>query len=780
MHMLDKCAVPALWAVLLIAASPVTIAAPGADLSSSSPSNASDQLQEVVVTATRRAESIEKVPISIKALSQSDLTEGGIKNLADIAAVTPGLQFTQTNPYSAVIPTISIRGLNTNAGASTVGLYLDDTPIQGRLSNPAEIGGVYPAVFDLNRVEVARGPQGTLFGAGSEAGTVRFISNSPSLTEFSGFTHEEAAATEHGTPSYEVGAAAGGPIVDGESGYRVSVWYRRDGGYINLVNPTAGIVDAPVVKPDANTDEKLAARVAFALKVGENVLVTPSVFYQSTEIDDGGRFYGLFSDPSSGYFANGPLRPEVSNDHFVLPSVKVEAQLPFAELTSVTSYIYRQIRLLSEQSAADGSYGLPGLHFDNPLGPGYADSYNELSLVPAGQTLRSITEEVRLTSNRPDAYFTWLAGLFADHRTQFDYQYIFSVPVQSLLPGGPDYAYDYNQLDTDNQVALFAQGDLHLTEKWTATLGARVARVQSDTLIHSGTGYYNAGPPTVSASDRETPNTPHASLSYQADHNNLFYVSAGKGFRPGGGNAPVFADCDTNTPNIYKSDSVWNYEVGSKNTLFDGRLQIDSSIFYDKWSNLQQAVQLACSAIYVANAGGAVSKGFDLALQALVTDRLRVEVAVGYADAYYTTNVYNNVGAPLVLAGDKVGLLPQVNALWNVNTIANYAIPIPLPQGQRIHLRGEYLYMSRNPGPFLTQNSTSPSYFPLLSPDPPTHLTNTRAIYSIGKLDLGLFVDNVFNSHPLLSKYDYAPESTLFVYRTFRPRTSGLSVNWSF
>src|SRR5579872_4478531 len=176
------------------------------------------RLEEITVTATRRQESVEKVPISINAIGQDELTSGAIKDIGDIAAVTPGLQFGNL-AFASTLTLISIRGLDSLFGASTVGIYLDDTPIQGRLSSDGNVGNPYPAVFDLNRIEVLRGPQGTLFGAGSEAGNIRYITNQPSVTKFSGFTHAEVSETEHGDPSYEIGAAAGGPIVQDTLGF---------------------------------------------------------------------------------------------------------------------------------------------------------------------------------------------------------------------------------------------------------------------------------------------------------------------------------------------------------------------------------------------------------------------------------------------------------------------------------------------------------------------------------------------------------------------------------
>src|SRR3984957_3067744 len=311
-------------------------AAPTQSANGSSTEDERGQLEEVTVTATRRSESVEKVPISINALTQQDMADAQIKNISDIAAVTPGLVF-QLDGFSSTLTVISMRGLESLFGASTVGVYLDDTPIQSRLSSDGNIGNPYPAVFDLNRVEVERGPQGTLFGSGSEAGTVRFVPNEPSLTEFSGFTHEEIATTAGGTPSAEIGAAAGGPIVDDVLGFRISAWDRHDGGYVNRVNLLTGDVT-----PNANKDDKLALRGALTLQVVDGVRITPSFYYQQTRDSDSSRFFGPLSNASTGQFVNGALTPEHIGDDLKVGSIKTEAHLPFAELTAVAAYNTRE------------------------------------------------------------------------------------------------------------------------------------------------------------------------------------------------------------------------------------------------------------------------------------------------------------------------------------------------------------------------------------------------------------------------------------------------------
>jgi iron complex outermembrane recepter protein len=727
--------------------------------SEQSSENKGTQLEEVVVTATRREESVEKVPISIVALSQADLAEGAIKSIEDIASVTPGLQFQRPNSSTTLITTISIRGLNTNTGASTVGIYLDDTPIQGRLSFVGNFGNAYPAAFDLNRVEVARGPQGTLFGAGSEAGTLRFITNQPSLTQFSGFSHAELASTQDGGLSYEVGAAQGGPIVADKVGFRVSVWDRHDGGYINLVDPLTG----DTLRPNSNTDEKLALRAALGIQVADGVLITPSFFYQSMDTDGSQLFYQPpVSDPATGRFINEMLLPETSSDHFVLPSVKIEAHLPFASLTSTTSYMHRR---------ALGDFDLIGLGLQSELPTSPSDAAPN----PTDMTIQGITEEIRLASTQPSAFLSWVAGIFYDHRTQVDDSTVYSLAVD---PTGASL-FAAHQHSKDDQIAGFGQGDFHLMDQLTATLGLRVASVKTELTEHYGSGLYNAGQPPFSAATlTETPVTPRMALSYQADASDLFYVSAGKGFRVGGGNAELASFCSFTVPSTYKADSLWSYEIGAKNKFFDGRMQLDTSAFHVIWTQIQQlATVQPCGQQYTTNTGSAISNGFDLGLQALITSRLRLNLDVGYTDAYFTRNVLDNAGNPLVISGDKIGLLPQVNSPWNVNTAVNYTIP--LPREKLIHLRGEYQYESRNPGPFTTQIPASAGYIPQQTPDPPTHLFNARVGTTIDKLDITLFVDNIFDSHPLLTKNFFEPAG-FSTYTTFRPRTTGLSLNYAF
>src|SRR5262249_42587195 len=280
-----------------------------------------DLLQEVVVTATRREEELSKVPISVTALTQDAIDRRGIKDINDIVRFTPGVTIDNSGTNA-----ISIRGISSSARAGTTGIYIDDTPIQMRALgfNPDD---TLPKTFDLDRVEVLRGPQGTLFGSGSAGGTVRYILMQPSLTASSTYVRAEGPYTDGGQPSYEAGIAHGGPIIDGTLGYRVSAWYRQDGGWIDRVDPTSGAV----TESNANHQGTMQLRLAVTWAPIESLQITPNVLYQNSKRHDASTYWPAYSDssgaptfsgPSDGTFNNATPELIPVNDEWYLPSLK--------------------------------------------------------------------------------------------------------------------------------------------------------------------------------------------------------------------------------------------------------------------------------------------------------------------------------------------------------------------------------------------------------------------------------------------------------------------------
>jgi iron complex outermembrane recepter protein len=744
-----------------------------AEATASSSTNKMDEIShpplgEIIVTATKREESLSKVPVSIAALSADAMAESGIKSFRDVAAYVPGIEFDSVSNWGPNLNNIAIRGVNSTIGTSTTGIYLDDTPIQSRVQSFSYIGQPLPLTWDLERVEVDRGPQGTLFGAGAEGGAVRFIPTQPSLTHFSGLAHTEVSETKDGRLSYESGVAAGGPLVENSLGGRVSVWYRKDGGFVDRIDPFTGTT----VDANANRTESKAARLAITYRPVDTLTITPSINYQSQQTHDTGTVYEALSNTQDGIFRNGRLLRQPTTDSLYLPSFKVVANLGFADLTSVSSYYHREASTLFDNTnllgALLGGYG-------NPLGAAYPTDYSQAS--PGYITLRQsfISQELRLSSADAHAPITWVAGLFYSRVRQEDSE---SVDSPVFTSSNPILYTDQGIVDT--QVAGFGQIDYRATQRLKLTAGVRVADVKY-AAVQFTSGELNIGvPPVASGGSRETPVTPKIGASFQYDQYNLFYVSIAKGYRVGGVNTPLADYCNATTPapKTYNSDSVWSYEIGAKDSLLDGHLQVDTSVFHIDWKNIQQPVLIpSCGFEYFANLGAASSNGFDLAVSALIGAHFRPALSVGYTNAHYTKSIISG-GIVTVDKGDAIGSVPQVPSPWNVTASAEYAVD--MMRDWHLTLRLEDVFHSKNTGPFASFDPAAISYAPNIPPNPSTNVLNGRVSAEYGQFEVEAFVNNLLNSTPLLNRGQDTIASDLFYRTTLRPRTIGLGAYWHF
>ncbi len=419
----------------LLAASPDLVRADAATAAAAADTTTS-ALEEIVVTATRREENINRVPISITAISQDAIDQKGIKDFSDIVRFTPGVAFdaSQTNQ-------ISIRGISSSGGSGTTGIYIDDTPIQVR-NLGFNSDDTLVKLFDLDRVEVLRGPQGTLFGAGSEGGTVRYITVQPSLTQTSVYAKAETSYTEGGAPSYETGIAAGTPVVDGVFGVRFSAWYRRDGGWIDRIDPTT----LDVVDKNANSDGTAVLRLAALWQPNDAVRVTPSILYQNSQRNDVTIYWPEYSDPSANRYVSADPTARPEPDVFYLPALNVQADIGPVTLISTTSYFHRD-----EISGYDGTlYNLGYYQSQIPL-YGNAAGLAAFPLLdgsgvhlPAGltdyrspasvtNTQRNLTQEFRLQSTDPAARVTWTAGVFYSLDRQYSLEEIHDPMADALF-----------------------------------------------------------------------------------------------------------------------------------------------------------------------------------------------------------------------------------------------------------------------------------------------------------------------------------------------------------
>jgi iron complex outermembrane recepter protein len=723
-------------------------------------------LDEIVVSAMKRDELLSTVPMSISVLSADRLSESGISDMRGVAAVSVGVEYDFSSQFGpGILTDIAIRGINAQRGDATTGIYIDDTPIQ----TPHSVFNTPNSLtFDLARVEVLRGPQGVLFGRSAEGGAIRFITNEPSTSTTSELYRSEVSTTEHGAASYEAGAAVGGPLIADVLGARISAWYRHDGGYVDRIDPfTGATVDA-----DANHSASELLRLSFAFEPDDRFRIVPGFTYQSISLHDTPVFYANQSDPAMGILDDGKLLEQPSIDQFRLGSVRMTARLGGANLTVVTSYFDRTATATVDQTNAAGVAYFGG--FGNPLGPEFPTSYSDA--IPSSLTQHWIQEsaETRIASAAPSGPLTWLGGIFYSRLQVSSTRDTYAITA----PANPGILTDED--DVTREISVFGYGQWSFTSQWSAGAGMRLGWTRTAGSSQNG-GFANTGAvPFAQSSNRETlPPTPRFNLSYQPDSLNLFYAAAAKGFRSGGLNSSRPIECDGSVdPLAYAPDSVWSFELGAKNQLLGSRLQLNTSIFDVRWPGIQEYVYDACGHGLTTNAGEARSTGFDLDMEALVTERLRLTLALGMLDARYLRTVRAANGEVIVDKGTAVGGVPSVPAPWAGTLSARY--DWPLVHDATGYVRMEEIVHSRNPGPFSELDPKNINYDPSLRADPATDLLNLQLGVRSGTSDIRVFVDNALDSQPDLQRDVDAPGSPLVYAYTFRPRTVGVRANWSF
>jgi iron complex outermembrane recepter protein len=725
---------------------------------------------EILVTATRQTTSVSKVPLSVAVITPQQMDTQGLRNINDITRVTPGIALTPAAGTAGVAGTnqvISIRGISSVVGSPTTGIYIDDTPIQGRPLGSAN--NVYPQLFDLERVEVLRGPQGTLFGAGAEGGAIRFITPRPGMESFSGYARGELAFTKNGAPTFELGNAIGGPIIKDRLAFRVSAWFRREGGYINEINEfTKQVVDR-----SANNHSSYALRGALSWKASDNFSATLSTMYQNEQQDDNSSFYTTVSNPAKSDFNATRLFPSPSHNKFVLSNLDLRYNGAAFDVISSTSYFNHRSDLFQ-----DYTHFISSVLFAFP----YVFPQGSQESANLEDHQKNWTQEIRIQSH-PGARLNWVIGGFYGHSKQTSYQLnndpnlnallaTFNAGPLPLLPG--NHALEQTVGATDIQKAAFGQADFEVVNGLKLTAGVRVAKVDVS-AFRNAIGPIAGANASYSSKTSETPVTPKFGISYQATDSTLLYASAGKGYRIGGVNGPQLSFCDstlaqiglTSTPGSYKSDSLWSFEAGMKSRLLDGRLSVAASAFDIRWKNIQQQVSIAaCKGSFIVNVGSARSVGFDLALDFRVNSNLKVGASIGYANARLSQDFQGTPGTFFARKGDKVGGPPLT-----ATVSGDYEQPIG--EDRSAYLHADYQHVSQGPVIDYTVFGTDP----LAHRSDSFEQINLRLGLRMEGMDVSVFATNLTDQAPIISRFrgSVGPADDLFTATTIRPRTIGVT-----
>jgi outer membrane receptor protein involved in Fe transport len=639
-------------------------------------------LVEVVVTATKREENLREVPQSVSVVSAAQLAEQHIQDYADLATSVPGLSYSSLGGPG--LSNLEIRGINSTVGESTVSIYLDDAPITIR-NNAFYAGQPEPQLFDLARAEVLRGPQGTLYGASAMGGTIKLVSNAVNLNQFSGDVFQDLSGTRSGGLNYVSRGILNIPIVDGVLGVRFGVQASRDSGYVDHLDP-GGVVNRRGINAHrADVGKLLVTYVPTA-----DLAVTLSEFAQRTVMDD----TGLVNFETPNYFVN-KLVLEPGRDTVSVTSLKIAYDLHWADLTSVTSYAYR-----SFPRTTDGTYfnsEFVGYFVDSILGmrglDGNLDGYHLAALPgPVYNTLttKQPTEELRISSKAYDPQaglpIAWIAGVYfsdakfvgtsAQYIPGFNQTFlgVYGVPPEEALGAATpnDLFYQFvNNLD-DREFAVFGELSYYPTPRLKLTAGARELYGR-DSATNTSSGFF-ASTPYSSGKLTATAFTPKVSVSYDITDTVTAYGTVGKGFRLGGINSPVPAlQCQgdlnafglSEAPESYRSDTVWNYELGTKGVYFDNTTMVNASLYDIEWNQIQLDVPLpTCGFDFIDNLGHARSYGGELEVVQKVSQGLTARLAGEYNHARFTENI-EGLG---IDTGDIVPGTPK----WSLNLGASY------------------------------------------------------------------------------------------------------------
>ena len=690
----------------------------------------------VIVTATRRAERLIDVPLSIQAIGGDELEKLGAVDFSDYVRTVAGISFIDSGAGRSQI---SIRGVTTGqdigqGAEATVGVYLDETPISEASSQP-DI-----KLFDIDRVEVLRGPQGTLYGSGSLGGTIRVLPNMPDFDGVSGQLKLTGSSTESGGFNKAVNGWVNLPLSDKAAVRIVGYGIRNDG----FLDDNYGGNGSHTGK-NINDEKTYGGRLTLRVQPTEKLDVVLTGIYQKGE-------FGAFEEVTDNFpgLVIQQSADQPFEDEYKIANLKVVYDFDFATLTSATSYFDR-----SRYLENDIDYFLEALA-GIPRG-----------ISPLLYEANTFSQEVRLTSNG-DGPFSWLVGAFYLDRSD-DFNQTINVLGAPAPATKADNLFYLDRASDVEQVAGFAEVSYDLTDRLTATAGVRISDIKRKNVAETDGLLLQE---FLSGDFSEQSTTPKFNLSYHLTDDSLIYFQAAKGFRIGGVNPGLppcdpAAGCAIDVGSTYDSDSLWNYEIGSKLQLFDNAMTLTASVFYIDWSDIQLSVSRGDGFDGFLNAGDATSQGAEVETSFQVNKFLSIGGQVTYTDA--TLESLPVSVADFAIEGQK---LPGV-AKWS--SAANFELGAPIWGNEYAYLRGDLQYVGSREnalGPFAEKLDN----YSLLS---------LRAGIQRGPYDLSLFANNLTDERAELfrqSVFGVRNGDPLQLDRTSvnRPRTIGVSVSRQF
>ncbi len=763
--------------------------------------------EEITVTAMKRDETILNVPFSVAAPTEEMLRSRGVDDIEGVAANVGGFTVQNLGPGQSQV---AMRGVSAGqivrdqpGVKEQVGVYLDESVISLSLFTPDL------DLFDTNRVEVLRGPQGTLFGSGSLSGTVRYITNQPEIGLRKGFAEFEASTVNGGNMGGDVKVGFNQPIGD-RAALRIATYFDRLAGYMDAIQPDLS------VKKNVNDGLRSGVRGSVRFESSDRLTITPRIVYQRVKMNGWNRIddYNILANPFTT--TRSPVSPgprqqftqleEEYTDDFVLGDVDINYNLGDIALTSITSYTYRDVLVTRDATAltasiTGGSIGLP------------EDVYTLNAPLFDATTAKVWTEEVRLSGSRSN--FPWVAGGFFSHTDRkygqnlpvAGFEELTGIPTQGLR--APKDTLFFSDLGYKlNQFALFGETTATLTDQFSVTGGLRFYHFSEDKeQIFDGIfAQDNTGTALVSQPGSTDANgaVPRFIATYKVSPNTNLNAQVSRGFRLGGINDPLNVPLCTPQDlttfggrETWTDEKVWNYEAGVKTRLFNGNGALNVAAFYMDLSDLQATVTAgSCSSRVIFNVPKARSQGIEMEFEAAASRNLDFAISMSANDSELRSTLTStdaNGNVSIVSGIEKGRRLPTVPK-FQLAAAANYQWEVR--PGSIAYITGTYQHI----GSRFTQvgdqdlgtlnllsfapntiggplTATTFTYNPEL---PGYDLLNLRAGVRRAKWDLAVYLNNVTDERALLAFDQERGTRARIGFLTNPPRSFGVSTRVGF
>lgn len=581
------------------------------------------QLEEVVVTAEMRRQRLLEVPASITVITANDIAKTGAATIEDLQYEAPGLSIAEFSPGQQ---RIEINGISAYEGLPTVGVYLDEMPLNMNFAG----SGMDVRLLDMQRVEVLRGPQGTLYGQGSLGGTIRYITHQPDLTAFGGSVGAQGASIDRGGVDWKTDGVLNLPLVAGRLGMRLAAEYQNFGGWIDET-----LLDIP----RANRGKDYTVRATGLWVPTDPLSISLMLQHQVFQVNDQN-----LAD-ADGTAQDAILQPD--RERVDLANLTAKYDLGRAQLVSSTGWLDRSENTQDDDSAAY----IPYLEAPAPAGFGLPPGSIQSVAYDFTTQDHILTEELRL-STEGNARLGGTVGVFyRDSHTR-------SVQSEPVVPDNivpvDVYSGDGTNPEDSRSWAIFGQGHYRLTSTLEATLGLRYFEDrQRQAVTSTSFGYttYDRGTQTF------TSTSPRLDLSWHVSDNVNIYTSIAKGFRSGGFNLTSESGGLFPIPQTYAPETLWTYELGAKFQSASGRVASDVSVYHNDWKNVQSlAFPTGLPLVYTVNGGRIKGWGVNAQLTVRPLDRLELGLTGGWNDMAYVSTTADH------LPGDPPDYVPRYTA----------------------------------------------------------------------------------------------------------------------